>query len=104
MIPFEPIKTVGRVDFGGTDFTARLVEEAQHILAGDTSFKVPTTLPEQKRLAQNLWKACEEAKIGLERSEETKYCQLFKLRKSISQNLSLLEFVLRLKEGERQSI
>ena len=73
-----PIKTVGCIDFGGTDFTARLVQYALYVLAHDTSYEVPvpTTLSEQKQLAQNLWKACEEAKIGLERSEETKYCQL----------------------------
>ena len=76
MIPFEPIKTVGRVDFGGTDFTARLVQFAQYILTNGTSCKFPAKLSEQKHLAQNMWKACEEAKIGLERSEETEYCQL----------------------------
>ena len=84
MIPFEPIKTVGRIDFGGTDFTARLIQYAQHILANDSFYEVPvpTTLSEQvkwrKQLTQNLWKACEEAKIGLERSNETEYCQLCK--------------------------
>ena len=47
-----PIKTVGCIDFGGTDFTARLVQYALYVLAHDTSYEVPvpTTLSRTKTI------------------------------------------------------